>query len=144
MWVSEKVTPEMIDRVNAYGSNAFIIQQNTPVRVFQRYPSFLLHQKKITIRISSSHAHCRRSGAIREKTIYQCKVVQPPKSNQADEISDRFLVLTMTAQAGTYIKEFVHGDLGRTTPNLASIAGIQAADLIELDVMNVDLEWPPK
>lgn len=50
----------------------------------------------------------------------------------------------MTAQAGTYIKEFVHGDLGRTTPNLASIAGIQAADLIELDVMNVDLEWPPK
>lgn len=49
----------------------------------------------------------------------------------------------MHAQAGTYIKEFVHGDLGRTQPNLANIAGIHSADLLELDVVDVDLVWPP-
>jgi tRNA pseudouridine synthase 10 len=36
----------------------------------------------------------------------------------------------------------VHGDLGRTLPNLASVGGIHSADLLELDVMNVDLDFP--
>jgi hypothetical protein len=28
-------------------------------------------------------------------------------------------------------------------PNLASVGEIHSADLLELDVMDVDLEWPP-
>ncbi|KAJ2329443.1 putative tRNA pseudouridine synthase Pus10, partial [Coemansia sp. RSA 2673] len=46
------------------------------------------------------------------------------------------------SEAGTYIKEFVHGDLGRTVPSLADMAGV-TADIIELDVENVSLDFPP-
>ena len=33
----------------------------------------------------------------------------------------------------SYIKEFVHGDFGRTTPNLSSLTGVEC-DILELDV----------
>ena len=39
------------------------------------------------------------------------------------------------------MKEFVHGDFGRTRPSLSSIVG-EFMDLLELDVMEIDLEWP--
>ncbi|KRZ12560.1 putative tRNA pseudouridine synthase Pus10, partial [Trichinella zimbabwensis] len=48
----------------------------------------------------------------------------------------RFL-LTLQAQAGTYIKEFVHGDWGRTKPSLSDLLGIQL-DIVLLDVQSVD------
>jgi hypothetical protein len=35
--------------------------------------------------------------------------------------------------AGTYVKEFVHGDLGRTIPNVSSLLQCQA-DILQLDV----------
>ena len=35
-----------------------------------------------------------------------------------------------------YIKEFVHGDLGRTEPSLSSLLGAEA-DILQLDVMDV-------
>ena len=41
------------------------------------------------------------------------------------------------------MKEFVHGDLGRTQPNIASLLGAGAADLLALDVTAVDLDFPP-
>jgi len=43
--------------------------------------------------------------------------------------------LSLTTQAGTYVKEFVHGDFGRTTPNLREILNIPDLDIIALDVM---------
>ncbi len=47
-----------------------------------------------------------------------------------------------TAQAGTYIKEFVHGDGGRTVPSLASLAGCsEAAEVLALDVMQVHMDF---
>ena len=42
----------------------------------------------------------------------------------------------MLASAGTYIKEFVHGDLGRTVPSIGSILETEA-DILQLDVTNV-------
>ena len=42
----------------------------------------------------------------------------------------------MLAQAGTYIKELVHGDLGRTMPNIGLLLGSEA-DILQLDVTNV-------
>ncbi|KAH3759323.1 trna pseudouridine synthase pus10 [Pelomyxa schiedti] len=53
-----------------------------------------------------------------------------------------FFVLHVTTQAGTYIKEFVHGDLGRTTPNIGSMLGCDT-DILQLDVMGVELDFPP-
>ena len=48
-----------------------------------------------------------------------------------------FGMLQLTTSAGTYVKEFVHGDLGRTTPNVATLLGVGSADILQLDVENV-------
>ncbi len=42
----------------------------------------------------------------------------------------------MLASAGTYIKEFVHGDLERTVPNLGTILQTET-DIIQLDVLKL-------
>lgn len=39
----------------------------------------------------------------------------------------------MKVEAGTYIKELVHGDLGRTVPNVSLMLGLEA-DILALDV----------
>ena len=42
----------------------------------------------------------------------------------------------MTAEAGTYIKEWVHGDGGRTRPSLSERLGV-ACEVLELDVLDI-------
>jgi tRNA pseudouridine synthase 10 len=41
------------------------------------------------------------------------------------------------AEAGTYIKELIHGDDGRTQPNIADILGCEA-ECLELDITWVE------
>lgn len=53
------------------------------------------------------------------------------------------LILDVVTQAGTYIKELVHGEFGRTEPSIQSIIG-QPVDIISLDVLAIDLDWPPE
>lgn len=57
--------------------------------------------------------------------------------------ADRIFKLNLITEAGTYIKEFVHSDFGRTTPNLCLLLENCAADIITLDVMEVNVNWPP-
>jgi tRNA pseudouridine synthase 10 len=59
----------------------------------------------------------RRSLITREKTIFRLK---------ATKINDYFITLHLLSSAGAYIKEFVHGDLGRTTPNIGSLLNTEA------------------
>lgn len=42
----------------------------------------------------------------------------------------------MVSSAGTYIKEFIHGDLGRTLPNIGSFLKTKA-DILQLDVTGI-------
>lgn len=42
--------------------------------------------------------------------------------------------INLKTEAGTYIKEFVHGDFGRTQPNLSAILGDIPIDVLALDV----------
>ena len=49
----------------------------------------------------------------------------------------------MVSEAGTYIKEFVHGDFGRTVPSVSTIMG-NRCDMLQLDVANVTKAWPPE
>lgn len=56
-------------------------------------------------------------------------------------INERHFLLHLSTSAGTYVKEFVHSDFGRTVPNLCSILG-QQVDIINLDVEEVEMEWP--
>ncbi|EPB86482.1 hypothetical protein HMPREF1544_06750 [Mucor circinelloides 1006PhL] len=121
VWLSEPLADQVIERINKIGSSPFTIQQKTPVRVFQR-----------------------RSAAVRPKVIHTSTISRLHQDVDMNSPEARYGVLKLHTQAGTYIKEYVHGDLGRTLPNLASVGGIHSADLLELDVMDVDLVWPPQ
>lgn len=47
-----------------------------------------------------------------------------------------FFLLDIVTSAGMYVKEFVHGDLGRTQPNLRSALEAQT-DILQLDVVKL-------
>jgi len=93
--------------------NDLTLQQKTPIRVLHRRPL-----------------------ATRERTIYNM-------SAQLINPSDRcHFLLFLKTQAGTYIKEFVHGDFGRTMPSLGNLLNT-VCDILQLDVLAVELDWPP-
>ena len=52
------------------------------------------------------------------------------------KITDYICVCFLMTSAGTYVKEFVHGDLGRTSPSLENLIGSQC-DIIQLDVLDL-------
>ena len=64
----------------------------------------------------------------REKIIY--------KLNIKEIINPHFMILEVKSSAGTYIKEFINGDLGRTYPSLGNIIGNEC-DIIQLDVQDI-------
>uniref|UniRef100_A0A3Q2Y4D9 tRNA pseudouridine(55) synthase n=1 Tax=Hippocampus comes TaxID=109280 RepID=A0A3Q2Y4D9_HIPCM len=88
------------------------------LRVDQKTPLRVLH---------------RRALAVRQRLVH---------SMSADLLDEHHFRLGLRTQAGTYIKEFVHGDFGRTKPNLCQLLDTHA-DILELDVESVDVDWPP-
>lgn len=51
------------------------------------------------------------------------------------------VVLDITTQAGSYVKELIHGDLRRTTLSISSIIR-KEQDIAVLDAEAIDLDWP--
>lgn len=76
----------------------------------------------------------RRSLMNRKKTIHTMK---------AELINPHYAILELQTQAGTYIKEFVHSDLGRTKPSFGEFIKQEQADILQLDVVDVALDFPP-
>ncbi|KAM6583259.1 hypothetical protein CsatB_010261 [Cannabis sativa] len=87
------------------------------LKVMQKTPIRVLH---------------RRSPLEREKIIHWMKMEKVVGSSQ-------YFLLHLCTQAGTYIKEFVHGDLGRTHPSIGSILGCRA-EILQLDVTDVKMD----
>ncbi|XP_058725430.1 uncharacterized protein LOC131596706 [Vicia villosa] len=87
------------------------------LKVLQRTPIRVLH---------------RRSPLEREKIIHWMKMETIAGSSQ-------YFLLHLCTQAGTYIKEFVHGDLGRTHPSIGSMFGCRA-EILQLDVTDIKME----
>mmetsp|Transcript_5065 Transcript_5065/g.5187 ORF Transcript_5065/g.5187 Transcript_5065/m.5187 type:complete len:524 (+) Transcript_5065:187-1758(+) len=67
----------------------------------------------------------RRSLLDRSRDVYNIQTVL---------LNDHFFLMDITTSAGTYVKEFVHGDLGRTSPSVCGIFGCQV-DILQLDVV---------
>lgn len=107
-----------------------VIDQNTPLRV--------LHRRNLAIRNRIIHS---MSSEIAENCKETIKDLDLSFSFSFDNLL--LFKLSMTTQAGTYVKEFVHGDFGRTTPYLGSIIGAET-DIISLDVAAVNVDWPPQ
>jgi tRNA pseudouridine synthase 10 len=53
-----------------------------------------------------------------------------------EEVSGQEVVFVVEADSGTYIKELMHGDEGRTQPNVAGIVGAPC-EVLELDVISI-------
>jgi len=64
---------------------------------------------------------------VREKQIYSCSI---------ESIDDAMATLTLEAESGTYIKELISGDDGRTKPNLSELIGIPC-NVTALDVIKI-------
>lgn len=95
-----------------------LLDDSKDLMIQQRTPMRVLH---------------RRTLAVREKKIYFM---------ETEQIDGHHFFLRLGTQAGTYIKEFVHGDFGRTQPNVGTLLGCDA-DILSLDVLDVQLQWPP-
>lgn len=99
------------------------IAQKTPVRV--------LHRRAPLTRMRTVHS-------------VQCRALPGCPTS---------LLVDMRCAAGTYVKEFVGGDFGRTQPSLGELlrtaeaqeAGLAAppleCDCLQLDVRSIEMEW---
>ncbi|KAM5318642.1 tRNA pseudouridine synthase Pus10 isoform 1-T1 [Glossophaga mutica] len=88
------------------------------LKIDQKTPLRVLHRRPLAVRARIIHSM---------ETCY---------------VDEHHFRLYLKTQAGTYIKEFVHGDFGRTKPNIGSLMDV-TADILELDVESVDVDWPP-
>ena len=69
----------------------------------------------------------RRADKIRKRQIKEISLLG---------LSGNIMSLAVTAEAGTYIKELVHGDDGRTQPSIAGELGVKV-QIQELDVLEI-------
>jgi tRNA U54 and U55 pseudouridine synthase Pus10 len=89
--------------------------ERLPLQIAQRTPVRVLH---------------RRAPMVRTRRILSCRV--------AEVIDGHRFRLRLSTDAGTYIKEFVHGDMGRTVPSVSSMLGCKT-DILELDCEGVEM-----
>ncbi|XP_063545682.1 tRNA pseudouridine synthase Pus10 [Cydia strobilella] len=130
------VTEADIARINSYTNTEGMDDDNTNgtdgtdassasgpdvrVRVVQKTPLRVLHRRPLLARARAVLAL------------------------QAHSVPDHpsLFRLSIRTSAGTYVKEWCHGELGRTAPSLR--AALRArADILQLDVAAVLLPWPP-
>ena len=72
----------------------------------------------------------RRADKVREKKIYGCKLIW---------VKGKEALIEIKAESGTYIKELVSGDEGRTKPSISEMLGSRC-EVKELDVVAVEGE----
>jgi tRNA U54 and U55 pseudouridine synthase Pus10 len=85
-----------------------------PLTIQQRTPLRVLH---------------RRTNSIRERNVLYAR---------ATKIDDHHFRLELSTQAGTYVKEFIYGDFGRTIPSVSSLMGCKT-NLLKLDCEGIEI-----
>jgi len=69
----------------------------------------------------------RRAEKVRKRRIKAMEILK---------YENRTVTLEVTAESGTYIKELIHGDEGRTDPSISSILGV-GCKVLSLDVLEI-------
>ena len=94
--------------------------------------------KELTLQQRNPTRVPSRADLTREKTIHSINII--PDQFENDLV--KTVIVDLETSAGTYVKEFMHGDDGRTVPSLHSLLGCNSASVISLDVLEVFLDWP--
>jgi tRNA pseudouridine synthase 10 len=85
-----------------------------------------LSQARITQQTPTRVAH-RRADLARQRVVHDLQLM---------EVHEDRLVLKLRTESGTYVKEFVSGDDGRTVPSISAALGVPC-EVIALDVLQV-------
>jgi tRNA U54 and U55 pseudouridine synthase Pus10 len=108
---SQKELPEVGDDLTAY---VFGKTAEFPLQIQQKTPIRVLH---------------RRANMKRERQIVKAC---------AKRIDAHHFRLELSTSAGTYVKEFVSGDLGRSKPSISSLLGCKT-NLLQLDCEGIEI-----
>lgn len=90
-----------------------------------------LAEKPISQQTPNRVAH-RRADLERVRTV---------RSVIVEEVKGSEVVFVIEADSGTYIKELMHGDEGRTRPNVAELVGVPC-EVVSLDVIGIGDKEP--
>ena len=90
-----------------------VLNNTTELKLMQQTPIRVLH---------------RRTQMNREKIVHWMKCEPVPNTH--------CFVLHVCTSAGTYVKEMVHGDRGRTVPSVADLLDVHC-DILQLDVVEI-------
>lgn len=122
-----------VKRLKSHSGNAkvyrCIVELASPVSDNDLARLTSLHNLEIQQHTPTRVQH-RRAFRLRRKKIYQMSY---------KKLRDTTIEFTIHCQGGLYIKEFISGDEGRTTPSVAEILSVPAKS-IELDVLDIDME----
>jgi tRNA U54 and U55 pseudouridine synthase Pus10 len=110
---SSKVLGQQADGNNDISALIFGDTQ-FPLTIHQKTPVRVLH---------------RRANLTRERQILRAK---------ATRIDGHHFRLELSTSAGTYVKEFVYGDLGRSMPSVSSLVGCKT-NLLRLDCEGIEM-----
>ncbi len=129
VWSSMPVTAADLARLTAQCDDLLVVQR-TPLRVSHRRS--LMDRKRVVHQARAELFACMPATASSSPSS------SSSSSSSAHEPRSFFFYLTMSTQAGMYIKEFVHGDKGRTRPSVADLlGGGRTADILQLDVVQL-------
>ena len=106
-----------------------VVWSGRPIRSLEDHWVVALHAKKDIPLVQKTPLRVlhRRSLLDRPKVIHGV---------QLERVNDHWFVVDVETQAGTYVKEFVHGDCGRTSPSLGDLLH-SCCDIVQLDVLNM-------
>ncbi len=104
-----------------------IIEGEKPIKKEKLKEVAQILQGKTIKQLTPTRVAHRRANKVRERKIYNCEL---------ESVEGSIARLTIETQSGTYIKELVSGDSGRTTPNISEMIGIPCK-VKELDVIEI-------
>lgn len=149
--MSDRVDESVLKRVNAMTD--IQLKQQTPVRVSERRADLVrekiihkLHVYPVSIANAAvKQAPLEENSATTSATSPAVTTTSTTATTSTTTTTSPqfYYRVDLTTSAGTYVKEFVHGDGGRTLPNLTSLLEIKEAWVEALDVAEVHLDWPP-
>jgi len=107
------------------------------------YRALVLSERPLTAEELSKVTELSRRTVV-QYTPRRIKRLSPKKKRvrmvydiHARLVSPHVFELYVRCQGGLYVKEFIHGDGGRTTPSVAEVLNVQL-DVLELDVLAVE------